>query len=748
MKLREVIKNQEKERITNVIRRIADSKDPNTIWEIRKRILGRKRQEYDLITEEGNVMLDKEEAQEYIATYFEELYQAREGEEKEWTRTIIDKVQETAQKMKERPALQKISNKEMTDTIRKLKKKKSCGPDEIPNEVLIHADQQTQDTIKETLNKIMMQEEIPKSWKKGRIITLYKGKGTRGKCSNERGITLSSNIGKFFERIINERAKKEVKVSDMQGGGKKGANTVDHITTLQELIRKGKQVYITFLDVTKAYDKAWADGIMYVMDKQGLKSRLWMKIKKMNEGLSANVETKHGLTREIKMRDNIKQGGVLSVLMYATLMDEIAKEINKRQLGIRINPEKKIGCLLWMDDVAIITDKQEEMQEMLNIVNDTAKRYRIKFGQEKSKVLKIGNRLEKRKFYLGDMELEYCQKYKYLGVTMCEKNGQSEHLKDLRRKTEAAYNTITAIAGNIDFKHMELQAIWKFMESCIIPIATYGGEGLKMKRNETKDRQRILDGIIKRILMVPISTPREPLYYETGVMDIETIITRNKINYWKKMKERKNEILEEIRKDEDPKSWNKETESLAHEVIGNGMKTNNKHGWTRRVNKGCWEYMMNSLKNSGEKKTKVSFYLNNKQNLKPGNRAQYLDRLTRQEASAIFKARTRMTNVKSNYKKRYTDLTCRLCGKKEETQEHVLEECQGINRNENGVITIQDIFTEDLPTLRTTAKKLIKLKKIIDSAGLYQIHRTTQLSWACTQSKQAVCQESNMLAET
>ena len=77
----------------------------------------------------------------------------------------------------------------------------------------------------------MKTDRPPESWKKGTIITIYKGKGQKGKCSNERGITLSSNMGKLYERIINNRAKKKVQISDMQGGGKKGANTVDHILT-------------------------------------------------------------------------------------------------------------------------------------------------------------------------------------------------------------------------------------------------------------------------------------------------------------------------------------------------------------------------------------------------------------------------------------------------------------------------------------------------------------------------------------
>ena len=53
-----------------------------------------------------------------------------------------------------------------------------------------------------------------------------------------------------------------------QAGGRKGMSTTDHILKIKELINHNKtnkkNTYITFLDVTKAYDKAWLDAIMYV----------------------------------------------------------------------------------------------------------------------------------------------------------------------------------------------------------------------------------------------------------------------------------------------------------------------------------------------------------------------------------------------------------------------------------------------------------------------------------------------------
>ena len=116
---------------------------------------------------------------------------------------------------------------------------------------------------------------------------------------------------------------------------------------------------LAFLDVTKAYDKAWLDGIMFAMHNNGITGPTWNLIRKFNLGLSAQIKTKDGLTRPIEIKDSIRQGRVLSVLQYAMVMDEIAKEI-KQEKGINIpNTDKKLGCLLWMDDVVLIAENQE-----------------------------------------------------------------------------------------------------------------------------------------------------------------------------------------------------------------------------------------------------------------------------------------------------------------------------------------------------------------------------------------------------
>ena len=94
-------------------------------------------------------------------------------------------------------------------------------------------DRHTIDIYKQEMNKILNTMDIPQQWTEGTLKRLYKGKGQKGKCSNERGITLASNIGKMFERLINNRINSEVNMSDAQAGGIKGRATVDHILILK-----------------------------------------------------------------------------------------------------------------------------------------------------------------------------------------------------------------------------------------------------------------------------------------------------------------------------------------------------------------------------------------------------------------------------------------------------------------------------------------------------------------------------------
>ena len=91
---------------------------------------------------------------------------------------------------------------------------------------------------------------------KGKIKSMFKGKGDKEELCNHRGITTSSSIGKILETIIDDRIEKVVPFSQAQGGGKKGASPCEHLFLLRAIIdiskAKKSPTFITYFDVSKA----------------------------------------------------------------------------------------------------------------------------------------------------------------------------------------------------------------------------------------------------------------------------------------------------------------------------------------------------------------------------------------------------------------------------------------------------------------------------------------------------------------
>ena len=84
----------------------------------------------------------------------------------------------------------------------------------------------------------------------------------------------------------------------------------------------------------------------------------------------------------------------------------------------------------------------------------------------------------------------------------------------------------------------------------------------------------------------------------------------------------------------------------------------------------------------------------------------YMLQLGRTRASTIFKARTRMLQVKNNYKNAHKNLSCRACQKDNETQEHVLTACPVIHNNPNNKIEKYELFSKNPDDQKLTYQKL------------------------------------------
>ena len=147
--------------------------------------------------------------------------------------------------------------------------------------------------LEQLFSVIWCEELVPRQWREGLIVNLFK-KGDKEDPGNYMGITLLSVVGKVFCKILNrlvEHLDKGEVLHEGQAGFRVNRSCMDNVFTLNELVQgrlreNNIHTYALFLDVQKAYDTVWRDGLWL---KLWVKGRMWHVIKKMYEGSRSAV---------------------------------------------------------------------------------------------------------------------------------------------------------------------------------------------------------------------------------------------------------------------------------------------------------------------------------------------------------------------------------------------------------------------------------------------------------------------------
>ena len=150
--------------------------------------------------------------------------------------------------------MEDILEEEVRTGLRKMKKGKAQGPDDIPVKVWIALGNKGVEFLVNFLNKLLQGEKMPDEWRTV-LVPLYKGKGDFKECGNYQRVKLMSHSMKLWERVIEARIRKEVMIAEQQFGFMAGRSTTNAIFCLRMLLEKWtegqKAVHCAFIDLEK-----------------------------------------------------------------------------------------------------------------------------------------------------------------------------------------------------------------------------------------------------------------------------------------------------------------------------------------------------------------------------------------------------------------------------------------------------------------------------------------------------------------
>ena len=104
------------------------------------------------------------------------------------------------------------------------------------------------------------------------------------------------------------------------------------------------------------------------------------------EGMNAMVVTPWGRTKAVQITRGVKQGSVLSPWLYSMYINGLIKELKARRLGIDREGEW-VGVVAYADDIALVAQSKEELEAMLRVCEQYARRRRFEWAPKKCKVI-------------------------------------------------------------------------------------------------------------------------------------------------------------------------------------------------------------------------------------------------------------------------------------------------------------------------------------------------------------------------
>ena len=200
------------------------------------------------------------------------------------------------------------------------------------------------------------------------------------------------------------------------------------------------------------------------------------------------VKWKDSLSDFFHPTAGVRQGGVLSPFLFAIYIEEILNQLREHGKGCKIG-KVYLGCILYADDILLISQSVTCMQLMLNICSHVSKYLDLKFNAKKSACMRIGKRCNVKcsKLLLDGVELPCAEEINYLGITIMKgvKFGRSFCATKIK-----FYRSFNAIYSKASFACEDV-LINLFRAYCL-PIITYACEAVVPSRTDGRSLDKLV----------------------------------------------------------------------------------------------------------------------------------------------------------------------------------------------------------------------------------------------------------------
>ena len=209
---------------------------------------------------------------------------------------------------------------------------------------------------------------------------------------NYRGIALNSPISKLFELVLLAQHRDSLATSELQFGFKGKSSTTQCTFVLLEIMQyflnRDTPVYTMFLDASQAFDNLQYVKLFNRLLDRNLCPIACRALLRMHIGQAVTVRWGNTTTGSFQVRNGVKQGGIISPVLFTLYADMLLEALRKCGQGCHIG-RTFTGAVAYADDIALMAPTRTALTSMLSIASRAGQQLCIKFNAGKCQLVKF-----------------------------------------------------------------------------------------------------------------------------------------------------------------------------------------------------------------------------------------------------------------------------------------------------------------------------------------------------------------------
>ena len=383
-----------------------------------------------------------------------------------------------------------VSLSTVLDACFSLKKGKCSDDSHISAEHYFNAPLTLFDRLQCLFNQMLLHGHVPHQFQCGTIVPIVKDRhGDLGDMNNYRGITIAPILSKIFEFSLSIIFQPYLTTSQYQFGFKKKSSTSHAIYCLKETVSyynsHGSNVYCSFLDASKAFDRLVHAGLFLKLLRRGLPLVLLNIMIMWYSNLQCRVRWGETHSDWFHIEAGVRQGGILSPVFYCIYVDDLVEILSAIGIGCHLR-DTFLSLLLYADDMALLAPSFKGLQTLLSATEQYCKAWDIMLNPKKTKNMMFGKSNSLPLLQIDGKNIEWVDRWTYLGVVL---KSHTSFNCCIDAKVKSFYRCANGIL-RIEGRSSETVML-QLLESHCLPILTYAIDVIEVANRDERRKLRV-----------------------------------------------------------------------------------------------------------------------------------------------------------------------------------------------------------------------------------------------------------------